>query len=59
MSPERLQNLEYSYASDIWALGVMIWEMATGKYPFGSNREYMEILDHVVYKNLPKLDENI
>jgi len=39
MSPERLQNLEYSYASDIWSLGVMIWEMTTGKYPFGSNKE--------------------
>lgn len=34
MSPERLENINYSYSSDIWSLGVVVYEMATGKHPF-------------------------
>lgn len=34
ISPEIVQNLPYSYKSDIWALGVVLYEMCTLKYPF-------------------------
>jgi len=30
MSPERLEGEEYSFSSDIWALGMIIYEMAVG-----------------------------
>lgn len=30
MSPERLEAEEYSFPSDIWALGMIIYEMAVG-----------------------------
>jgi len=34
MAPERLNSEEYSFSSDIWSLGVMLIELATGKHPF-------------------------
>jgi serine/threonine protein kinase len=30
MSPERLDGKEYSFSSDIWALGMIIYELVTG-----------------------------
>jgi len=34
VSPEMLQKREYSFASDLWALGVIIFQMYTGQLPF-------------------------
>jgi len=36
MSPERISGADYSFNSDVWSLGVSLWESATGRYPFGS-----------------------
>ena len=33
MSPERLQGLNYSVASDVWSLGLSLVEMSLGRYP--------------------------
>jgi serine/threonine protein kinase len=37
MSPERIRNENYSYAADIWSLGLTILECATGKFPYNVN----------------------
>jgi serine/threonine protein kinase len=34
MSPERIDNQVYSYPSDIWAIGLVVHEMATGDLPY-------------------------
>jgi serine/threonine protein kinase len=34
MSPERINNETYSYSSDIWAMGLVVLEMATGDLPY-------------------------
>lgn len=34
MSPEMLFNTSYDYRIDIWALGVLLYEMAHGCAPF-------------------------
>jgi len=34
MSPERIRNQPYDYASDVWSLGLTLIECATGRYPY-------------------------
>ena len=34
MAPERINNDPYTYASEIWALGVVLIQCATGEYPY-------------------------
>ncbi|KAJ1610981.1 protein kinase NPK2 [Cryptosporidium canis] len=34
MSPERLQGKSYSFSSDIWSLGICLYELAVGTHPF-------------------------
>lgn len=52
MSPERLQGSEYTYASDIWALGVSIAECLLGEYPFGRPQNYFDYLDATTSGNM-------
>ena len=37
LSPEIINNEPYDYKSDIWALGVLLYELCTLKLPFESN----------------------
>lgn len=37
LSPELVQNKPYSFKSDIWSLGVMLYELCTLKPPFDAN----------------------
>lgn len=34
VAPEIIQNEECSFASDLWSLGVIIYQIFTGKTPF-------------------------
>lgn len=34
MLPERIQRRPYSFSSDIWSLGLVLMEAATGVYPY-------------------------
>lgn len=45
MSPERLHGGKYTYASDIWALGISIVECILGRYPFDKPQSYFDYLD--------------
>jgi protein kinase-like protein len=37
ISPERLQGEDSSFAADVWAVGVVLWEALTGYHPFWSS----------------------
>lgn len=40
MSPERITGNNYSFPSDIWSVGLVIYELATGEEPYGDGRDF-------------------
>lgn len=56
MSPERCLGQDYSFASDIWSVGMVIFELATGRYPFADIASFPVLFDHLCEKPEPRLD---
>jgi len=56
MSPERAMGKDYSYPSDVWSAGIVVYELATGKYPFPST-SFLELYDCLCMQPEPRLDE--
>ncbi|DAZ95911.1 TPA: hypothetical protein N0F65_012622 [Lagenidium giganteum] len=44
MSPETIDNKSVSYASDIWALGCITFQLLTGETPFSGGSAYLTFL---------------
>ena len=59
MSPERITGKKYSYPSDIWSVGLVIYELATGTQPYGGGNDFLSQITKIVEEPEPKLDENI
>jgi serine/threonine protein kinase len=55
MSPERIRNRPYSYMSDIWSLGLVLMECATGKYPFHEHANCIEVAQTILDADIPAL----
>merc|ERR1719171_2715516 len=60
MAPERLGGKPYSFASDIWSLGITLIECALGHFPYtaytGSN--YFVLLGQILNDPPPQLPAN-
>eukprot|EP01035_Chromulina_nebulosa_P018869 gene18869-24655_t len=55
MSPERIRNLPYSYASDIWSFGLVVMECATGNYPYVECSNCIEMAQTILETDIPDL----
>ena len=55
MSPEQIKNSkEVSYTTDIYSLGVVLWQMVMGKKPYNTNELSLpEIQVCIIKENLP------
>ena len=58
MSPERIIGNEYSYSSDIWSLGLVIYELATGIFPYQNGNDYLMQIKKIVDDPEPSLNDN-
>ena len=59
MSPERITGKKYSYPSDIWSLGLVIYELATGEEPYGGGSDFLTQITKIVENPEPRLNSNI
>jgi len=55
MSPERVLGEDYGFAADIWSLGLCVYEMACGVYPYGTVSSFPVLFDHLCHKPEPRL----
>nr|CCA24640.1 mitogenactivated protein kinase kinase putative [Albugo laibachii Nc14] len=55
MSPERITGQPYSYSCDIWSLGVVLFCLTTGKYPFDTQDGFFGLEEAIVNDPLPPL----
>eukprot|EP00404_Azadinium_spinosum_P005352 CAMPEP_0180472458 /NCGR_PEP_ID=MMETSP1036_2-20121128/29652_1 /TAXON_ID=632150 /ORGANISM="Azadinium spinosum, Strain 3D9" /LENGTH=333 /DNA_ID=CAMNT_0022479705 /DNA_START=132 /DNA_END=1130 /DNA_ORIENTATION=+ len=56
MSPERCLGQDYSLESDIWSVGMVIFELTTGRYPFADVSTFPKLFQHLCELPEPRLD---
>lgn len=54
MSPERISGGKHGYISDIWSLGLVMLECATGQFPYPPGGSFYELLEAVVEQPPPR-----
>lgn len=48
MSPERLKGDNYTYASDVWGLGIAVMECVMGRHPFDKPQSFFDVIDSAI-----------
>ena len=52
MSPEQAQHLKLDFRTDIYSMGVVMFQLLTGRVPF-EGKKYKEVLQQVVNNDVP------
>jgi len=55
MSPERALGKDYSYQSDVWSAGMVVYELACGRYPFNT-KVFLELYECLCLQPEPRLE---
>jgi serine/threonine protein kinase len=59
MAPERLKGKSHSFASDVWALGCTVHELACGTVPFPNTDGFFELLTDVTGRDRRPFDPRL
>lgn len=54
MSPERFFGREYSFDSDLWSLGLVVYELAMGRFPYDFSKVFIEHLNKILNDPEPR-----
>ncbi|KAG1713086.1 hypothetical protein DVH05_000814 [Phytophthora capsici] len=55
MAPERISGAQYSCVSDIWSLGITLFSLATGAYPFTVDDGFFGLEEAICQDTLPPM----
>lgn len=55
MAPERITGQNYTYVSDLWSLGVVLFSLATGAYPFAVDDGFFGLEEAICTDPLPPM----
>jgi mitogen-activated protein kinase kinase 1 len=53
MSPERIQHSLFSFPADVWSFGLVLLEVALGRYPYPDASTYIEMAETIVESPAP------
>jgi len=58
MSPERCLGQDYTLSSDIWSVGMVTYELATGQYPFTDVSNFSALFMQLCDQPEPRLNDS-